>query len=316
MSVKWLKGSSGVIMKDVLNKLKKKFQSRKQPLLTGFFLVLVLISYQNCQTSEDMFVLKKGEYQSPIFIEEGKSSREVSSLEAQAPEENLCANGSTQDLICNPLGGAINKDTDVAAVSKSKLGLIAQLYEGEQNWIKMDLYLKEGYKHQEYIYFSNFNVPSRDFMQGFGFGEADFLKNRHGEKLIEWFAIQAKGNMLLPESEEAGLYHIVTISDDGIRVLVDDKMIINNPTTHSPRIDCADSFVEFKQQEEKPFELTYFQGPRTRIALMAFIKKIDDPASYKKSQYCSTSKGNEPDLLIKEGYKVISPAWFTLPAGF
>ncbi len=269
-----------------------------------------------------MYAIKKGEYQSPIFIIEGQNSKELSSLtqnegSKNVKDENLCANGSTQDLICNPLSVSSDdllKDNDIASVAKSRLGLIAQLYEGEKDWLNLDQYLKEGYKHQEYIYFSNFNIPSRDFQQGFGFGESDYLKNRNGEKLIEWFAIQAKGNIILPENESDGFYHIVTISDDGINVKIDGKTFINNSKTHSPTIDCANSLIEFKSNQEKTFELTYFQGPRTRIALMTFIKKIEDSSKFKKSTICSSKKG--PEMLMKEGYKVIGPAWFTLPDGF
>ena len=268
-----------------------------------------------------MFVIRKGELQAPRLIDDRKITKEEvlekSKDQDIESEENLCAKGSTQDLICNPLAGDSknpSKDYDVPSVPKSRLGLIAQLYEGENNWQNVEIYFKQGYKHQEYIYFSNFNIPSRDFQQGFGFGEEDFLKNRHGEKLIEWFAIFAKGNIVLPENESDGLYHIATISDDGVSVKIDGKMIIDSPNAHAPWIDCSDHFVEFKSKEEKSFELKYFQGSRTRIALMTFIKKVDDPSKFKKSKVCSSSYG--PEELIKDGYKVISPSWFTLPAGF
>lgn len=308
-------------MKRIFTKLRIKIRKKKSPLITSFLLVLVVISYQNCQTSDDMFTIKKAEFQSPILIVESPNPKteeaKIEEPKKEEPDENLCEKGSTRDLICNPLsasGANQPKNYDVPSVPKSKLGLIAQLYEGEDNWRNMDQYMKEGYKHQEYIYFSNFNVPTRNFLQGFGFGETDFLKNRHGEKLIEWFAIHAKGNIVIPENESDGFYHIVTISDDGVRVKIDGNTLISNPIAHAPTIDCADSLVELKSKVEKPFELTYFQGPRTAIALMVFIKKIDDPASFKKSKNCSTQM--QPQALYDEGYKVISPSWFTLPVGF
>ena len=47
---------------------------------------------------------------------------------------------------------------------------------------------------------------------------------------------------------------------------------------------------------------------------MLGIKKVDDPTKYKKSSLCSSQNG--PESLINQGYKVISPSWFTLPAGY
>ncbi|MBC7711940.1 MAG: hypothetical protein H7177_01275, partial [Rhizobacter sp.] len=181
-------------------------------------------------------------------------------------------------------------------------------------WNNLDQYFTEGYQHEENMYFSNFDVPTRAFDEGFGYAADIFLRNRNGEKLIEWFAIKANGNMVLPDSETSGLYQIVTISDDGIQVTIDGKTIISNKGVHAPTVDCATELVQFNSKEEKSFELGYFQGPRVLISLQTFIKKIDNAADFTKESFCSTGSG--PDVLIQNGYKIISPAWFTLPAGY
>lgn len=276
--------------------------------MTGLLLSLVVVGYQNCQQNEDYFkmadvnAISAPDMLPPVVVELPPTTGPE-----PVPEPNPCANGSTQDLICNPLGG----DQPVVHVPRS--GLIASLYEGKYGFSSINIYLTDGYKHPENIYFSNFNVPARSFNQGFSVGENDFLKTQTGSKLIEWFAIDAKGNITLPEAQEEGFYHIVTISDDGILVKVDGRTLISNPSPHAPMIDCSKELVEMVKGKEKPFELTYYQGPRYQIALMTFIKKVD-PATYKKSSLCGT--GNGPAALLKEGYSVISPEWFTLPAGY
>jgi hypothetical protein len=204
--------------------------------------------------------------------------------------------------------------TTTTTTNKSRLGLIAQLYEGQAQWTNIDKYILEGSKHKENIFFSNFDIPARSFSEGFGIGNNDFLKNQNGDKLVEWFAILAKGNIVLPEKEIGGFYHVVSISDDGIRVIVDGQTIINKPGQQAPTIDCATKLIELNPLVEKSFELTYFQGPREQIALSTYIKKIDNPAAFVKGTYCGTTKA--ASLLLADGYSIISPTWFTLPTGF
>jgi hypothetical protein len=219
----------------------------------------------------------------------------------------FCDQGSTPNVICNPLGGG---KTPPAPSSHS--GLIAFLYEGQNGWNTMDQYFTNGYKHPETIYFSNFNVPPRSFDEGFGVG-SDFLRNIHGDKLIEWFAIHAKGNIVLPANKSPGAYHIVTLSDDGVRISVDGHDIINNPTTHAPTINCARDLVQLNRGDEKPFELGYFQGPRYFIAIVVLVKKIEQPGTFTNGAICF---GGDTSGLIADGYEVMDPAWFTLPAGY
>jgi hypothetical protein len=291
-------------MKNIHTKFYKLILRKKQPIVTGLLLSLVVVGYQNCQQNEDYF--KMAEVSAIATPVADVLPPEQTEGQEPAPEVNPCANGSSTDLICNPLGGD-------QPIPTARSGLIANLYEGKYNFNSINIYLTDGYKHPESIYFSNFNVPARSFDQGFSIGENDFLKTQTGSKLIEWFAIEATGNITLPADQEEGFYHIVTISDDGILVKVDGKTLISNPSPHAPMIDCSKELVELVKGKEKSFELTYYQGPRYQIALMTFIKKVD-PATYAKSNLCGTANG--PDALKKQGYSVISPEWFTLPAGY
>ncbi|MBC7428883.1 MAG: hypothetical protein H7336_09750 [Bacteriovorax sp.] len=283
------------------------FLKSRQSLLA----VVLLLMFASCKQSEF--------YDKSQMQEGGSTPTSDGNGGGNAGGPALCENGSTDTLICNPLGGGdgsnpTNPGDDIPAVPANKLGLIAHLYEGQNQWNNLDQYFIDGYMHEEFMYFSNFDVPTRAFDEGFGYGQNVFLTNRNGEKLIEWFAIKANGNIMLPDSETSGSYHIVTISDDGIKVTIDGKTIISNTGVHAPTVDCAQELVQLNSKQEKTFELGYFQGPRVLISLQTFIKKIDDVEAFKKESFCSTGSG--PDVLIQNGYKIISSAWFTLPARY
>lgn len=284
-------------MKRMIKDALSVISSKKYPILTTVLLTGVSLSYQNCES--DGYAAIAGS---------------TTSISVDTPIDNgetLCSSDASRaDLICNPLGGGTDKGNDIPSVPVRKLGLIAKLYEGEADWNDINRY-PSGYEHPEKIYFSNFNVPVRAFDLGFSNGDS-YLKNRDGDRLIEWFSISARGFITLPANESDGYYEIVTMSDDGVKVSVDDELIINAPGTQSPRMMCATSLIHLKKDELKKFQLDYFQGPRVLIALMTFIKKVDDPASYKAASFCSQYSDNFT-MLLDSGYKVISPAYFVLP---
>jgi hypothetical protein len=294
-------------MKKQMQLVKNFLSRKKQPLITISLLSFVVVGYQNCQQNEEFYDIPSA---LAISAPAGNEPSEpLIPSDPSEPDTNICENGSSSDLICNPLGGG---DQPTPGGGRRN-GLIATLIEGKSGWGHLDKYV-DGYKHPEDLYFSNFNVPKRSFLDGFGYSDTDYLKNQNGAKLIEWFSIKARGYIGLPEDAEEGYYHIATITDDGIRINVDGKLILANANEHAPTLDCASELVHFTKGKELPFELSYFQGPRYEIALMTFIKKIDDPSTFKKSSFCSSGQG--PETLVNNGYKVISPDWFTLPDGY
>jgi hypothetical protein len=320
-------------MRTKLEALKKVWSSNKQPIITISLLGCVVVSYQNCQNNGDFYQIPS----SALAISTPPTDNIVTNDgDVKVPDKDvpLCQNGSTEDLICNPLsggttggttgstaggtagggstGGSTTGGSTGGGVVTSRSGLIASLYEGQANFNSMDRYAAEGYKHPENIYFSNFDIPNHSFSDGFTYGAGEYLKNRVGEKLIEWFSIKARGHIVLPATMEEGFYHIASVSDDGVRITIDGNVVLNNSNTHAQTTDCS-SLVEFKKGVEKDFVLDYFQGPRYYIALTTMIKKVD-PATYSKSKLCGS--GNGPEALAKEGYSVIGPEWFTLPSDF
>ena len=66
------------------------------------------------------------------------------------------------------------------------------------------------------------------------------------------FGLIATTRVRLP----AGRYRLSTLSDDGVRVLLDGKTVLENWTWHAPTIDDAE--FELKEGEHE-FTLEYFQ---------------------------------------------------------
>lgn len=274
--------------------------------------LLCLSMLQACESDSSFFGKEKIAQLEPIST---ISVTDPISAPKAEEEKTLCADPSDTSLICNPLGGDDDPAGDYEApdTTKNKLGLIASIYEGDKSFVNLDKYITSGIKHPVDLYFSNFNVPTRSFDQGFGSDDA-FLKSVKDEKLIEWFSIHARGFLLLPQAEESGFFHVVTQSDDGIRIKVGGEVILENDNTHAPTIDCASKVIELKKGEKKAFELQYFQGPRYHIALVTMIKRIEDPTVFMKSGNCKTK--NVHSVMEAEGYKVIGPSWFVLPDGY
>lgn len=206
------------------------------------------------------------------------------------------------DFICNGLNGATFYS------SNPRTGLIAKLYEGKADFSNLERFFVEGEIYEDNVFFSNFNV-STNLEEGFG-NKNFVLLNDLDQPLNSNFAISAEGNIVLPDDEEEGAYHITTISDDGIRVAVDQEVILENDTPHAPTVDCANQLVFLNHGEEKQFKLDYFQSGGG-ITVKTLIKRID-PENFDSS---SCNMGDEASLLAN-GYKIMKPQFFTIPSGF
>ncbi len=77
------------------------------------------------------------------------------------------------------------------------------------------------------IYTTSLNVPPQDFEQGF-----PGVTNR-----FEWFAIDYSGRFWI---ENPGLYRFELTSDDGSKLYVDDRPVVDDDGAHPPqnRLGC------------------------------------------------------------------------------
>jgi outer membrane protein OmpA-like peptidoglycan-associated protein len=102
------------------------------------------------------------------------------------------------------------------------------------------------------LYATKLDVPERDFKKGF-----PGVSNR-----FEWFALDYKGSFSAPV---AGDYGFSLESDDGSKLLIDGKLVIDNDGQHST--EEAEGKATLAAGPHA-IEVQYFQGPRYGIALM------------------------------------------------
>jgi PA14 domain len=105
------------------------------------------------------------------------------------------------------------------------------------------------------LYTKSLNIPPQDFSEGIP-----------GVERVEWFAIEYSGDIWIAEK---GKYHFEVLSDDGARLYLDDKQVINNDGLHPPKAKKGSVSLERGQHH---IRIAYFQGPRQTIALVLTVK--------------------------------------------
>jgi hypothetical protein len=111
------------------------------------------------------------------------------------------------------------------------------------------------------IYTTALNIPPQDFKQGFP----------GMPKRFEWFAIDYTGKFWI---DNPGLYTFSLMSDDGARLYIDDREIIDNDGIHSP-LERTGS-VELSGGIHR-IRVSYFQGPRFQVALVLQVAPPGGP---------------------------------------
>ena len=110
-------------------------------------------------------------------------------------------------------------------------------------------------KPQGKIYVSALNVPLRDFTEGFP----------GVTKRQEWFAIDYSGRFWI---DKPGLYRFALTSDDGSKLYIDDRTVVDNDGIHP--LDTKSGSVELAGGIHR-IRVQYFQGPRLQVALVLQI---------------------------------------------
>ena len=107
------------------------------------------------------------------------------------------------------------------------------------------------------VYTPALNIPTRSFREGFP-GVTD---------RFEWFAIDYNGRFWV---SKPGKYGFALTSDDGSKLYIDGKTIIDNDGTHpSTRITGTANLTEGVHR----IRISYFQGPRDQVALILAVSK-------------------------------------------
>jgi outer membrane protein OmpA-like peptidoglycan-associated protein len=111
-------------------------------------------------------------------------------------------------------------------------------------------------KPQGVIYADRLDVPTRDFSEGFpGVTER-----------FEWFGLLYTGHFQI---EKAGEYAWRLVSDDGSRLWIDDKPVIDNDGVHGT-LEKTETVALSRGRHT--IKVWFYQGPATELALQLFVK--------------------------------------------
>lgn len=111
--------------------------------------------------------------------------------------------------------------------------------------------------HITTIFVNEINVPNRVWNNGF----PDL------PEIYEWFAIEYKATIRINQD---GSYKFRLVSDDGAKLWIDKKLIVDNDGTHN-FLPVSGSAKLVKG--EYSFKLQFFQGPRYEAGIQLFVKK-------------------------------------------
>jgi PA14 domain len=107
------------------------------------------------------------------------------------------------------------------------------------------------------IYTTTLNIPPRHFTEGFP-GVTD---------RFEWFAIDYSGRFWI---DHPGIYRFSLLSDDGSKLYIDDRLVIDNDGVHWAKPVAASTDLA---EGAHSIRVCYFQGPRDEVALVLSVAR-------------------------------------------
>lgn len=158
-------------------------------------------------------------------------------------------------LVLLIMTSALNAQSDSLAFGDKKKvpdGLEGKIYALTPTTLKLPNF--DTMKPIGTIYTKKIDVPTRDWRSGF-----PGAPERH-----EWFGIVYKGSI---KAKKPGHYTLRLLSDDGAKLYIDKKLVIDNDGIHGPGARLGE--FEFDGSSHQ-FRLEYFQGPETQLALQLF----------------------------------------------
>jgi len=247
-------------------------------------LIAILLFFQNC--SDGVNFSQKPGNSSGL---EGAENFNIPPIEDPVNNPSDSGSGDSPATVCNPLNP---EDTCVGVTPQ--MGLLGRLYYmtplQHQSLFNNDLrnaliddYRDFGILVPADIVMTAINVSPRSWESGFFLSTGEQVKKEDGENLFEWFHLDMSGFIELP----VGSYQFATLSDDGMRVTLNDEVIINHDGAHAPAYRCAQGVTTFVSGEKKRIRVQYFQGPRTQIAMVLLVRPLTDSNSQLDDQNCS-----------------------------
>lgn len=220
--------------------------------------------------------------------------------------------------VCDPFN---NNNTQV--MTQGVQGTLYYRTSGMPRMYKVQDYIDFTKKSDKTLFFTDMNVPTRRFTEGFSTQTTGVLVDDTKNKLIEYFGIKFESTLQLGENDEEGDYELALLSDDGTRLKIKDpatdswREIINNDGDHPTRMGCASEVIRMTRRTQIPIEAIYYQGPREHIANVLMWRKSSTAG---KDSLCGANGNNyffNPDKgsiplkpyndLLARGWKPVAP---------
>ncbi len=203
--------------------------------------------------------------------------------------------------------------------------------QGQDRWYNSLDYINKGTPKSGTILVSSLNVPTRMFTEGFETAAGESIKNEMGEKLIEYFGLSFESDLVLTENDEEGEYEFSSLTDDGFRLSIQDgngvwQDVITTEGDHPTKMGCSSKRILLEKNKLYPMRVTYYQGPRYHISLVAMWRKAPvgplalDPSCNKQGNelYFDPNKDSVPKAayndLLSRGWSPIASQNFVLGA--
>ena len=131
------------------------------------------------------------------------------------------------------------------------------------------------------VYTISLNVWPQNFDEGF-----PSITDR-----FEWFAIEYTGRLWI---ENAGRYRFSLLADDGAKLCLNNKVVIDNDGTHRATAVSGGATLTRGVHEIK---VEYFQGPRFTVALVLVVSPPGEP--WRLFNMNEFKPPNDPEKLEK-----------------
>ncbi len=210
-------------------------------------------------------------------------------------------------------------------------GMIATLYyrgAGQERWYNTQDYIQKGQKSPKNLFFSKLDIPTRVFSMGFPSETGDSIKDDSQQVLNEFFALSISSVLKLAPADQAGVYELAILSDDGAVLQIRDqdgiyRTVVNNDGDHPTRMGCGER-ITMDHNTELVVKLNYYQGPRYHISLIPMWRKVSDSTAAEprcghtgNNLYFDYNNNSQPQAaynqILSRGWKPISDANWHLP---
>lgn len=223
-------------------------------------------------------------------------------------------------VVCDPWGG----ENPPSIENGVKATLFYKTTQQPRYYNVIDMITRTRMSEQT-LFFTDLNVPTRLFQNGFATQTSEVVKDDSGQKLVEFFGLKFNTDIVLGPNDTEGLYEFAILSDDGSRMKANGQEIIVNDGDHPTRMGCSTTTFNMTRSSRIPVEILYYQGPRYHISHVLMWRKTTVAQAGHDSQ-CGQMGNNyffDPDHgsipmapyngLIARGWRPLVKENFVIP---